>query len=207
MKTFAIFNFYLKKNKGMLFFILGSFLLIGFMTAWGKVAMPMAFTNFWDALFGLLGVLLTVGLTIIYAAKEWRDSLEKRLTVHFEYKGKYIMTCHEAYLASEGDIRAWGQQIGFQMTNKTQLDFYPYLSQKNPETAYDTNLKIHFMKYEVTFHLRTIETQVKQMPDFKTQYLVWWENTDKTSENQFVWFKTQPTKPATIQEVITEKEK
>lgn len=199
-QTIAVTLFYFKKNVAMLILIAVGILIVGYLTSWQA---KNGFSNFWNSVFGLLGVLVTFGLTIFYVLKEWQDSLEKRLTVHFKLKDKYLMTCHEAYLSSESDIRAWGQQIGGQMSKVRFLNFFPYISGQDVIVEYNKDLNKFYTKYEVTFYLtEKIEDIVKESPDLKTQYLVWWENDDKTAQNKSIWFDKQPTKPATVQDAI-----
>ena len=87
----------------------------------------------WEDIFDPLIVLITTFAIILIfflgMRRKWENDFEKRLSVHFGYKNKYMKTWHEAYLSSESDIRAWGQQIRFQMAD-SQLGFYPYISEK-----------------------------------------------------------------------------
>lgn len=68
--------------------------------------------------------------------QEWRNSLPKRLTVDFFYHGQLVMRCEDADLASEGDIRALGQQIGGQMAAKDEKSKPELLLLKAPAIRY-----------------------------------------------------------------------
>ena len=69
------------------------------------------------------------------AHEEWSARLPKRLTVVFAHEGddarkppQPVLVCKDAYLADEGDIRAWGQQIGRQLAGGA-LKFDPFIQQ------------------------------------------------------------------------------
>ena len=151
---------------------------------------------------------ITIGTFVIAAIlgiqnvrKTWIDKLPKKLTVHFKYEdknvdekiNKFVYTCHKAYLSGESDIRQMAQQIGRQMNNNVNLDFYPYMK-LNPPTVElstkkesssksiqsDPNADVveasaqnesrsieYFRHYEVTFFLSICD---------KTEYIIWWDN-------------------------------
>lgn len=201
-KVKAIIGFYLSKNIPFLILLIIGMLIIGYISAWGTIGeLPPYFVKFLDPLFGLYGILFTLGFTLFYAHKEWQNGLEKRLTVHFEYQQKYIMSCYEAYLASEGDIRAWGQQIGSQMINKEHLDIYPYLTQERPSIQYDESNRSFYVLYTITLHLRTMDALVKKVNDLGQNYLIWWENDNKTQANKSLFILNHPSKPLTLAEI------
>lgn len=123
-----------------------------------------------DSVFApLLDPFIALGTFVLAIYLGWQkrnDNLEKRITVHFKIKDsktgefKYLLTCHEAFLAGESDIRSWSQQIGSQMTGERYLDFYPYMEETSSVTKEKKvvdgkveegkRIKLH----EVTFFLR-----------------------------------------------------
>ncbi|HPM10833.1 MAG TPA: hypothetical protein PK941_10360 [Paludibacter sp.] len=122
---------------------------------------------------------ITIGTFVIAAIlgvqnvkNTWIDKLPKKLTVHFKYEDKYVYTCHKAYLSGESDIRQMAQQIGRQMNNNINLDFYPYMQLNSPTIEHNiqnksSNTKYCFKHYEVTFFLSN---------HVKNEYIVWWDN-------------------------------
>lgn len=149
-----------------------------------------------DPVLAFATVLLAATLWLAGLNARWRASLEKRLTVHFAIAVRpganqpydYVYSCYDAYLAGEGDIRAWGQQIGLQMHGQ-QLDFYPYMTHSGP-TLVGSDDGYH-LQYEVTFYLRT---------GGKPGYTVWFENDDKTTQNKSVVLRERPSTPYTPEE-------
>ncbi len=158
----------------------------------------------WDKWFdpgiGLFTALVTIFIALQNTYSDWNNSLPKRLTVHFVYEDQFIMTCHEAFLSGEADIRQWGQQIGSQMAGEL-LSFYPFISSAKESNRYDITLKEVFKPYEVIFYLKTIPNANKKLAD---KYLVWWDNTDKTKGNKHVYFSSQPSKYKSIKDAENE---
>lgn len=140
--------------------------------------------------------LIAIGLTIWISERnqDAKKDLPKRLTVHFMKDEKYVMTCHEAYLAGEGDIRAWGQQIGGQMAQQPFLSFYPYITQKGPDISKDRTFNL----YEVCFYLKEIPYGNKRL---ENEYLVWIDNQDKSPKNKAWYEPNHPTNPLSIKEI------
>jgi len=156
------------------------------------------FTEQWNIWIGAFVsfTLIILALTIWISERlnDTRNSLPKRLTVHFIKDDKYVMTCHEAYLAGISDIRAWGQQIGYQMANGS-LSFYPYITQCEKPTLSKNK---DYLLFEVRFYL-------KEYPDtnlrLKNEYLVWIDNQDKSPKNKIWYEPNQPCKPLSIKEI------
>lgn len=85
--------------------------------------------KWWDAILDPVIGFSTLLVAILVYLSEWRSDWEderpKRLTVRFIYNQRLVMICKEAHLASEADIRPWGQQIGRQMAGE-DLQFYAF---------------------------------------------------------------------------------
>jgi hypothetical protein len=114
-----------------------------------------------------------------------QDKLEKRLTVIFQYQGKPIMVCENAYLAGKSDIRAWGQQLGLQMsglrshgrTGQGDLEFEPFIEE-------DSNLRTigdkQYMHFSAVFTLRSIPYILED--ELQDAHFVHWICRDKKVE-------------------------
>lgn len=113
------------------------------------------FADWLDPLIGVGVLLVAISVWLGELNQDWQESLEKRLTVRFHFDGKEIMRCEEAYLASEGDIRSWGQQIGAQMTGgEGKLKFEPFIVEdQTPLILYDEGLKKNYKLYFSTVFL------------------------------------------------------
>lgn len=188
-------------------------LVVIFWLVWGtnKLNIPLAvclknldcWWSAWaDPLFGLGTFIIAIVIAYLNLSREWEAKIDKKLTVHFKYRDKYIMTCYNAYLAHEGDIRQMSQQIGAQMAKVRWLEFYPYMTtlgasikERKPSGLDKWVFEKH---YEIIIHLRNIPTS--DVPRLKKDYLVWWENEDFTQANKTVWFEEHPCKPKSIKE-------
>lgn len=137
-----------------------------------------------------LGILTFLIATLI-AYRSWTEKLPKKLTIHFKHNNQYTFTCHKAYLSDKGDIRQWGQQIGKQMNNLDNLDFYPHIKEETPKIEYIKNGEIkkggylrwlvsnYFYKhYTVTFFLS------KEPKNYPNNYKIWWNNDSDQLKNK-----------------------
>ncbi|MFN8348811.1 MAG: hypothetical protein U0X91_27680 [Spirosomataceae bacterium] len=146
-------------------------------------------TNAIDPAITVFSFLFPLILSIYLLQKEWKESLEKRLTVHFKLKDKYVMSCYEAYLSSESDIRLWGQQIGLQM-NGGQLNFYPYMTQVGPKLCFDSSKNAFYNLYELTIFLKFDKNGNYQKSDKDVQgfiiseYRIWFDNNSDLPGNE-----------------------
>lgn len=90
--------------------------------------------NEWiDPFSGMLTLVIAIGLAINNYYKIWEDQLAKTLTVHYTYNGKYYLSCYFSDLVAEGDIRAWGLQLGAQMSNNQKLKLEPFFDLDGPD--------------------------------------------------------------------------
>ncbi len=116
--------------------------------------------------FGTLGVALFIWWN--EKRREYEENLPKKLSVSFVYVGpenrfkdKEVICCKDVYLAGEGDIRAWGQQIGRQVVDNINLSFTPDLRPK-PSEIKKGNDGGYFKSYSVTFFLTELPNKVKE---------------------------------------------
>ncbi len=122
-----------------------------------------------------------------------REKLEKRLTVIFHYEGTPIMVCERAYLAGRSDIRAWGQQLGLQMSglrstgraNGGDLEFEPFIEETSNLTSIGDK---QYMHYTAIFSLRNIP----------------WTLEDELKDKLFVHWVCEEKKPAKFNSPIQE---
>ena len=109
---------------------------------------------------GLATVIITFFIWFFQSENNRKESLPKRLTVHYIYDDKIVMSCYEAYLSGVTDIRAWSQQIGRQMNKDGDLKLNPIIEAKTPcmvKSALEKNENKTWkdiMLYEATFFLR-----------------------------------------------------
>lgn len=134
--------------------------------------------GWWTNGFDPVITMATLTLAGILWFRAWADELPKRLNIHFKYEGRYALTCWEASLAGEDDIRQWAQQIGRQMSrtegqmSDPYLDFDPYPQITAPTTARGP---LGWRQvYEITINL------TKEPP--ANGYKVWGPNPDDRAE-------------------------
>lgn len=108
----------------------------------------------WDQLITLATLAVSSLVFLGESLENWERQLPRRLSVYFLHDGKVRMACQQAYLAGEGDIRAWGQQIGAQIANST-LKFPPFIEvhRLGVETSANGLIFVHF---EACFTLREL---------------------------------------------------
>ena len=161
-----------------------------------------------EAMTGLITFLIALFVWFIQMNREWKESLGKRLTVRFEYKGSTILECKEALLTGDADIRQWGQQIGRQMTFQSTLEFDPYIYLETPEIKYNPAWQTHYLHYVATFYLNGLPDMPKADPLIQKEWherfekgdRYFWEPEYKSNKTIIVerdW-KVQDSRPRTI---------
>jgi hypothetical protein len=126
--------------------------------------------DFWDPIVSIGTLLTAVAVWWEEVGQDWRNGLPKRLTVEFTYQGRVVMRCENARLVSEGDIRAFSQQIGAQMADSR------FLEMKTPDAQLSLGSLIaadggYEMHYAASFDLTTLPDKLSALgPD---QYLCW----------------------------------
>ncbi len=151
------------------------------------------YNNFWDPLISVLTFITALLIGLYSIITDWKNALEKRLTVFFVYyyesldaiddlkngknntlieKGKELisqkslqkqtpyclMICEEAFLAHEGDIRNWAQQLGRQLEGEN-LSFHAFITLGNNNSIVKKSINNHsfFTKqYTMFMYLDTI---------------------------------------------------
>jgi hypothetical protein len=133
---------------------------LGWVFGWGSGDAWSWLENISTSLTLVVAFLIWIGERI----KDWRDALPNCLTAEFFFAGEKVMVCAGAYLAGEGDIRAWAQQLGFQMTAE-QLSLVPDMAQQGSTVEWDPNADNHFCHYLVQVHLRSLPRLIVEMRD------------------------------------------
>lgn len=148
------------------------------------------YANLFDPLITTATLLASIGAFLYNLAIDWNNKLPKRLTVHFvlhwEGEQKVIFTCLEAYLSGESDIRQWSQQIGKQKFGGN-LDFFPYMTQREPEIRQKPKSKLDYNLYQVFIFLSKKPTSIHEV-----HYSVWDDNEDDTAGNSEYHFSQCP---------------
>jgi hypothetical protein len=119
-----------------------------------------------DPIITIATLLIAVFVWVDTRIRQWKNSLPKRLTIHFKDGDKYVLSYFNAILIGEHDVRAFGQQLGQQMNDNDRLEFFPGLICKEPITIRtDGNRYINY--YEVQMQLRLVPKK------FKNSYEYW----------------------------------
>ncbi|MDM7940766.1 MAG: hypothetical protein QUS07_10570, partial [Methanothrix sp.] len=111
---------------------------------------PTTWVSWWINVQSLLGVgTLLVALFVWYnhIREEWTNSLPKRMSVFFLREGRPAIICRYVWLAGEGDLRAWGQQVASQAVDVSRLSFYPNIKAEVPSFAVwiDKKIRRHYI--------------------------------------------------------------
>ena len=208
MKTFL--TFLLRANKKTIWMTVIGFVCLIFIVWYFQASLDSWYTHYFDPIISILTVVIAIIIWIFQQYNYWKESLPKRLTVHFLYENKSVLSCYEAYLSGTSDVRAWSQQIGAQMTDVQHISFYPYIDSPNPEirkSQYEKDQKgrfIDIMLCEATFYLKNdnfINSQeIVKRPEIIGKYTVWLDNNKVTPGNVEIIFSQRKDKPLTIEE-------
>ncbi len=148
----------------------------------------------WDAVIGITTFLIAFFVWLGETNQDWENKLPKKLTVKFKYKfpeqseWQLIMKCSNAFLAGEGDIRQWAQQIGKQMNNDNWLNFLPFMELSDTPKNQKKGKK-WYKFYEVTIYL-TKKPDIgndEENTKFNTQYLHWTSKLEKPEDFEKKW--------------------
>ncbi len=116
---------------------------------------PTNWVDWWIRIQSLLGFGTLLVATFVWYGeihKEWMNALPKRMSVFFIHKRRPAIVCRHIWLAGEGDLRAWGQQVAAQAACVRFLNFYPNLKAQAPGLAVEPDGKI-CRHYVVCFEL------------------------------------------------------
>lgn len=127
---------------------------------------PSNWVDWWIRVQSLLGIgTLLVALFVWYGEirEDWEIALPKRMSIFFLHKGQPAIVCRYIWLAGEGDLRAWGQQVAAQAARERFLNFYPNLKAQPPSLALWTDGEI-CRHYTVCFELMDDNSFLKTNP-------------------------------------------
>jgi hypothetical protein len=146
--------------------------------AWNELSLPVIHQNAtaiipdhpssWAELFNRLQAYFAVGTLLVAISfwygevrDEWEDDLPKRMSVFFFHEGRPVIVCRYVWLAGEGDMRAWGQQVARQtVEGQKQLDFRPDIDFKKSLAVWTDGKPC--MHYSVLFRLKDLNGALKE---------------------------------------------
>jgi len=153
-KIFAI----LKHSSPWSYGLIGllGFLLVVYLYKLVSINWVSIAENFWswiDPVAGIMTFITTLAIFWFQARKNWEDSLEKQLSVDYFHidDSNHLASVQNAYLAGEGDVRAWAQALGGQMMG--QLDFDMNWDDPKPKIVFDSKQKHYIKHYQVLIYL------------------------------------------------------
>jgi len=129
-----------------------------------STASPFTWVGWLINIQALLGAgTLLVALFVWYGEihEDWENILPKRMSVFFLHNGLPVIVCRYVWLAGEGDLRAWGQQVAAQAVGERFLSFYPNVRLEAPRKALWIDGKI-CRHYEVCFELMDMDKKKNQ---------------------------------------------
>ncbi|SMF09938.1 hypothetical protein [Desulfovibrio gilichinskyi] len=114
--------------------------------------------NIFEPIVGILTLIVALALFVVNKRKSWEDSLPKVLTAEFVYAkdGSLLMKAERFPVASEGDLRAWGQQLGAQILFGERS--FQYFKLRTSSSVNDDGLS---KDYVVIFYLEDIPRLLK----------------------------------------------
>ena len=142
-----------------------------FLINWVDIKDKDSLFTYVDPIFGITTGVLAFAIWYNDMKRNWEESLEKKLTVHFSFANQYVYSCFEAFLPHQSDIRNLGQSIGSQM-NGGLLNFSPFMHLL-PKRLVTPNDGEQYWVYEIHFFLR--ESLESKSPGHK----IWYENNSK----------------------------
>lgn len=109
--------------------------------------------QWFDPIIGGLTFMMSLFIFINQIRIEWEESLQKRISVFFEFEGRVVMKFENGVVPEGTDLRAWSQQIGAQMGYSRNLKFEPSIATTSPKIDWDKTTQEHFKLFTVTFEL------------------------------------------------------
>ncbi len=166
-KIFKVIAINKKSLKILLFLTVIVFIWVFFFSS-KETSIDFLVWNNWNKFITVLTFIVAIAIGWLNYIRSWEDNLPNKLTVHFVYNEKYIMSAYTVSLSSKSDLRAWAQQIGKQMAGGNEnLSFeltnsQEYLGIENNE----------YKHYKLTYYLSK-EPKIFKQADFQNTYLTW----------------------------------
>ncbi|TIH11688.1 hypothetical protein D0S45_19670 [Marinifilum sp. JC120] len=116
-------------------------------------------TNSWNIFEPIVGTITLAVAVVLYIAnmrQSWEDDLPKVLTAEFRFRENNLLIMRADYipLAEESDIRAWGQQLGAQMSGARGLKYFRI--ETSEKVSDDSTRK----EYKIVFFLREVPKEL-----------------------------------------------
>lgn len=160
-----------------------------------------------DPVLGIVTPLIAFFVWYNDNVREWQRTLPQKLTVHFIYKGKYIMSCINAPLIGEHDVRAFGQSIGGQMSelrNNLPLEtFFDHAYIPQSSGRYDEIFNLHEISFYVQNEDEISDENIKRkIQQIGNEYRVWFDNNNINGKSEKLTpIQPPPVKPLTEGEI------
>ena len=146
----------------------------------------------WNIIISIATFITAFYIGLVEILKDWEDNLPKKLTVTYKLKNEVsqkwevVIKCEKVNLISEGDIRNWGQQLGWQI-NTEKLKFYPNMDNggEKPYPYYDTK---YYRLYNLVMYLsEKPKIYLKNEKEFTRNYLLWRVEENEDGQPNLVW--------------------
>lgn len=149
-------RFGVRKQKG---------LILGFGAAGLATILALQFwgVDWWGAVEAIIGIATLAVAFLVWIgefSENWEESLPKRLKVFYLYEGKPAMVCEDSVLLAEGDIRAWGLQVGAQIAGEQQLKLSPIFESLPPRIERLPDVG-PVRRYQIRMNLDSLPKRVK----------------------------------------------
>jgi hypothetical protein len=126
----------------------------GASAAASAAAVPSEGMSLWDLvqlLLGLATLAVAICVWVGEVSQDWQRERPKLLSMFCFYEGRPVLICYHAYLADQGDIRAWSQQVCGRQMGAGDLSFVPVVDVRPPELL--TDGRSVYLHHQVRFTL------------------------------------------------------
>lgn len=161
------------KVQSLLLGLLLALLLLFYFYKWyGGNTIADKLWEYIDPVAGIMTFVTTLAIFYVQGYQRWEDTLEKRLSVSYfaPKKGNFmeIARVEKAYLAGDGDIRAWAQSLGGQIMGN--LDFDLNWDEEKIQTLQEN--KKWYKHYQLKIYLTTnpFESNNEKAERFKAEF-------------------------------------
>ena len=165
--------------------VMGVFIALVILGAfrWSELQLPLSSTDAPEGIIEWLlnaQTILSMGTLLVALfvwigeiEKDWEESLPKRLSVFFFWKGKPLIVCRYVWLAGKDEIRIWGQQVGVQAQEAMPgerpqdsfLHFEPDMQTRSPELLMGPRGGV-WKHYSICFKLTDLNTSLRRTKEY-----------------------------------------
>jgi hypothetical protein len=159
-----------------------------------------AYLSALDPVIGFATFIIAIVLWGESTYRDYYESIEKRITIQFDFDGRPLLICENAILHNINDARAWAQQVGAQMCGGSRnLKFEPFYDLQDQGIVSTEGKKYRFFKITFKFlefpvlENRTDEEKAKFQNNLKKGSLIWTltDNTKRASQVTASWRANQ----------------